>query len=104
MVRRRGIERPVAGDLMGQPVQGWRNIELRCARDPFDPGADPELDIRMGRAMGNLDRGVAEEVDAVRPFRDVRLDVQIAGDQMLLAGQVGRHHAQQVPAVSAGLS
>ena len=66
--------------------------------EPLDPGGDAEQDLVVRLAEGDLDAGVAEEVDEVAPLGRLGRDRERPGDAPLHPGHVGRHQPQDVPA------
>ena len=65
---------------------------------PVDAGLQGEAELAVGLAIGNIRDRVAEEIDPVMAFRRARLQVDLACEQALLAGDRGRHQAQGMQA------
>ena len=97
MVRGVGVEAAVVGDLGGEAGEVGRDVELWGVGDALDPRGDAEEDLVVLGAEGDLDGGVAEEVDQRPALGRPGLDGEQAGDPALDAGEIGRQQAQDVP-------
>ena len=58
-----GVEAAVVGDLGGEAGEVGRDVEDGGLGDALDPGGHAEEDLVVLGAEGDLDAGVAEEVD-----------------------------------------
>ena len=71
-MRRVGVEAAVVGDLVGEAGEVGRDVEAGRLGEALDPGGDAEEDLVVRVAEGDLDAGVAEEVDELRGARPAR--------------------------------
>ena len=97
-----GVEGAVVGDFGGEAGEVGRDVEGGGLGDAFHAGGDAEEDLVVLGAEGDLDGGIAKEINEGPPLGGLGADGEEAGDAALHAGEVRRHQPEDVPAGDRG--